>query len=116
MIINQNTMMHCGHETGSLGNLTPETSASDKPNQQAQAGTPSSQGQPQDLARTNEQKGSEVGSAPGLKSDNKEGKTAKAECGFKQGDKIEAEVSDMGAATFIKRVAATGSGAESSTK
>jgi len=115
MMINQNTRMDCGPGTGSLGNLMPESSASDKPNQ-AQSGTQSSQGQSQDLARTNEQKGSEVGSAPGLKSDNKEGKTAKAECGFKQGDKIEAEVSDMGAATFIKRVAATGSGAESSTK
>ena len=115
MMINQNTRMDCGPGTGSLGNLMPEPSASDKPNQ-AQSGTQSSQGQSQDLARTNEQKGSEVGSAPGLKSDNKEGKTAKAECGFKQGDKIEAEVSDVGAATFIKRVAATGSGAESSTK
>src|SRR5207245_8863023 len=111
MMINLKTRMDCGPGTGSPGNLMPEPSASEKPNQ-AQSGTQSSQGQSQDLARTNEQKGSEVGSAPGLKSDNKEGKTAKAACGCNQADKIEAEVTDMGAATFIKRVSATGSCAE----
>lgn len=88
MIINQNTRMFCGPE-GSMSSLLPAPSASDMPQ---------AKGQPQDLARTNEQKGSEVG--PGTKS---EGTAAAPECKFKVGDKIEAEISDMGAATFIKQ-------------
>jgi len=86
-IVNQNTRMWCGAESGSMTGLLPDPSASDKTGQK---------GSIQDLSDTNKQQGSEVG--PGTKSS-----AAKAQdCIFKTGDKIEAEISDMGAATFIK--------------
>jgi len=83
-VVNQNTRMLCGTETGVSGML-PDPSASDKPGAKG----------PQDLSGTKEQKGSQVG--PGTR-DAGSGST----CAFKAGDKIEAEISDMGAATFIK--------------
>jgi len=86
-VINQNTRMLCGSDTSSFSGMFPEPSASDKPG---------SKGQPQDQARTNEQPGTEVG--PGTKSS----AGGKSDCSFKTGDKIEAEISDMGAATFVK--------------
>ncbi len=85
-VVNQNTRMWCGPEAGSSSDLLPEPSASDKPG---------AKGQPQDQSRTAEQKGSQVG--PGTKPSG-----TSAGCAFKTGDKIEAEISDMGAATFIK--------------
>jgi len=90
LAVNQNTRMFCGSQaTGS--SLLPAPSASDKPG---------AQGQLQDLSRTNEQQGSEVG--PGTKgtTDNKQ---TSSQCKFKPGEMIEAEISDMGAATFIKQ-------------
>ncbi len=87
VVINQNTRMWCGSETGSISGLLPEPSASDKPD---------ATGQPQDQAGTAQQKDSDVG--PGTKSS----ADVKTDCVFKAGDKIEAEVSDMGVATFIK--------------
>ena len=92
LAVNQNTRMFCGSEmTGS--SLLPAPSASDKSD---------TKGQPQDLARTAEQQGSEVG--PGTKpSKDKDKSTAASECAFKKGDMIEAEISDMGAATFIRQ-------------
>ena len=92
LAVNQNTRMFCGSEmTGS--SLLPAPSASDKPG---------AKGQPQDLARTAEQPGSEVG--PGTKpSKDKDKSAAASECAFKKGDMIEAEISDMGSATFIKQ-------------
>lgn len=85
-VVNQNTRMWCGTETSAFSSLLPDPSASDKPGAKG----------PQDLSGTNEQKGSEVG--PGTKSSAERG----ADCVFKTGDKIEAEISDMGAATFVK--------------
>lgn len=86
-IVNQNTRMWCGAESGSMTGLLPDPSASDKTGQK---------GSPQDLSDTNKQQGSEVG--PGTKSS-----AAKAQdCVFKTGDKIEAEISDMGAATLYQ--------------
>jgi len=85
-VVNQNTRMWCGPESGSLSGLLPDPSASDKPGMK---------GQPQDQSATNEQKGSQVG--PGTKPSG-----TSTDCAFKVGDKIEAEISDMGAATFIK--------------
>jgi hypothetical protein len=94
LAVNQNTRMFCGSQTGS--GLLPSPSASDKPG---------GQGQMQDLSRTNEQQGSEVG--PGTKSarnKKQDGSSqASTECKFKPGEMIEAEVSDMGTATFIKQ-------------
>jgi len=84
-VVNQNTRMLCGSEAGAFSGLLPDPSASDKPGAKG----------PQDLSGTNEQKGSQVG--PGTKSAG-----SGATCAFKAGDKIEAEISDMGAATFIK--------------
>jgi hypothetical protein len=89
LAVNQNTRMLCGAQTGS--SLLPAPSASDKPE---------GKGQPQDLARTAEQQGSEVG--PGTKPQARDSQ-ASAQCQFKPGEMIEAEVSDMGAATFIKQ-------------
>ena len=89
LAVNQNTRMFCGSQTGS--SLLPAPSASDKPG---------AQGQLQDLSRTNEQQGSEVG--PGTKG-TASNKQASSECKFKPGEIIEAEISDMGAATFIKQ-------------
>jgi hypothetical protein len=105
LAVNQNTRMFCGAQTGS--SLLPEPSASDKPG---------AQGQLQDLSRTNEQQGSEVG--PGTKSggskdsskqssmrqdSSRQDKQVSSQCKFKPGEIIEAEISDMGAATFIKQ-------------
>jgi len=58
------------------------------------------------LSRTNEQPGSDVGKAikPGESPDLSASSGSQAACAFKAGDKIEAEVSDMGAATMIKKV------------
>jgi len=87
--VNQNTRMSCGSEmTGS--SLLPAPSASDKPG---------AKDQPQDLAKTAEQQGSEVG--PGTKGAQQQATTN--QCKFKPGEIIEAEISDMGAATFIKQ-------------
>jgi hypothetical protein len=83
--VNQNTRLYCGRQSGSMVSLLPDPIATDKPRPQ---------GQPEDLAFTASQKGSEVG--PGTRS------TPAFDCGFKQGDQIEAEVSDMGRATFVK--------------
>jgi len=89
LAVNQNTRMFCGSEmTGS--SLLPAPSASDKPG---------AKGQPQDLAKTAEQQGSEVG--PGTKGAQQQAATN--QCKFKPGEIIEAEISDMGAATFIKQ-------------
>jgi hypothetical protein len=88
LAVNQNTRMFCGSETGS--SLLPAPSASDKPG---------AKGQPQDLAKTAEQQGSEVG--PGTKGAQQQAATN--QCKFKPGEMIEAEISDMGAATFIKQ-------------
>jgi len=89
LAVNQNTRMFCGSEmTGS--SLLPAPSASDKSG---------AKGQPQDLARTAEQQGSEVG--PGTKGAQQQAATN--QCQFKPGEIIEAEISDMGAATFIKQ-------------
>jgi hypothetical protein len=87
LAVNKNTRMFCGPQQGSLSGLLPEPSASDKPGLR---------GQPQDQALTAEQKGSEVG--PGTKSAG-----TSQDCAFKVGDKVEAEISDMGAVTFIKQ-------------
>jgi hypothetical protein len=87
MTVNQNTRMFC--PGGSVASLMPDPSASDKPGLT---------GQPQDLSLTAEQKGSEVG--PGTKKAAGEGMSTG--CGFSVGDKVEAEISDMGVATFIK--------------
>jgi hypothetical protein len=89
LMVNPNTRMFCSQ--AGTSSLLPVPSASDKPELK---------GQPQDLALTNEQKGSQVG--PGTKS-GKDSMSAASECAFKQGDWIEAEISDMGAATFIKQ-------------
>jgi hypothetical protein len=87
---NQNTRMLCGSEKGTVGGLLPAPSASDKPE---------SKGQPQDLARTAEQPGTDVG--PGTRAAAKDAANV-SQCDFKKGELIEAEVSDMGVATFIK--------------
>jgi len=87
LMVNQNTRMFC--PGASIAGLMPDPSATDKPG---------AVGQPQDLALTAEQKGSEVG--PGTKKAAGEGMSTG--CGFSVGDKIEAEISDMGVATFIK--------------
>ncbi len=85
-MVNQNTRMWCGPEAGSSSDLLPAPSASDKPG---------AKGQPQDQSGTAEQKGSQVG--PGTKPSG-----TSAGCVFNKGEQIEAEISDMGAATFIK--------------
>jgi uncharacterized protein YdeI (BOF family) len=87
---NQNTRMLCGLEKGGAGSLLPAPSASDKPDAKG----------PQDLALTNEQPGSQVG--PGTRSAAADS-ADKSRCSFKKGEVIEAEVSDMGVATFIKQ-------------
>jgi len=89
LTVNPNTRLFCS-QGASLSGMLPAPSASDKPGLK---------GEPQDLSKTAEQKGSEVG--PGTKQ-NKE-TAAASDCAFKQGDMIEAEISDMGAATFIKQ-------------
>ena len=91
LVVNQNTRMFCGPDKGSISSLLPAPSASDKPD---------TKGQPQDLARTAEQQGSEVGPGTRSSAGNVE---AAAQCRFKKGELIEAEVSDMGVATFMKQ-------------
>jgi len=86
VVINQNTRMWCGPGAGSFSGLLPDPTASDKPGAKG----------PQDLSGTADQKGSDVG--PGTKSSS----TMGSNCVFKAGDTVEAEISDMGAATFIK--------------
>jgi uncharacterized protein YdeI (BOF family) len=90
LAVNQNTRMSCGTDKGSVSTLAPVPSASDKPD---------AAGQPQDLSRTAEQQGSEVG--PGTRrAGNVTG--AMGQC-FNKGELIEAEISDMGVATFMKQ-------------
>jgi len=86
LAVNQNTRMSC---SGNTGSLLPVPSASDKPN---------TGGQLQDLSRTAEQQGSEVGPGTRSGSDTR----AAAQC-FRPGELIEAEISDMGVATFVKQ-------------
>lgn len=83
--VNQNTRIYCGAQKGSMADLLPDPIATDMPRPK---------GQPEDRALTASQRGSEVG--PGTRS------TPAFDCGFKPGDEIEAEVSDMGRATFIQ--------------
>jgi hypothetical protein len=87
LAVNKNTRMFCGPRQGSVTSLMPEPSASDKPDLR---------GQPQDQALTAEQKGSVVG--PGTKPAG-----MSQGCAFNVGDQVEAEISDMGAVTFIKQ-------------
>jgi hypothetical protein len=123
LIVNQNTRMDCGQ--GSLTGFQPrEQTATDRPlgqGDQRSAKGEQKQGQEgklQDLSRTNEQPGSEVGKAtdPGKSGDAGKSRdfgsgsssSSQAACAFKPGDKIEAEVSDVGAATMIKKVSDKG--------
>jgi hypothetical protein len=88
LAVNQNTRILCGADQGSVSSLMPAPSASDKPDAKG----------PQDLSLTAEQPGSEVG--PGTRAAASSGQSAP--CRFNKGELIEAEVSDMGVATFIK--------------
>jgi len=90
LAVNQNTRMSCGSDKGSVSGLLPVPSASDRPD---------ASGHPQDLSRTAEQQGSEVG--PGTRRAGNETLTM-GQC-FNPGELIEAEISDMGVATFIKQ-------------
>src|SRR5436853_97982 len=90
LVVNQNTRMLCGADEGSTSSLLPAPSASDKPD---------AKGQPQDLSLTDKQQGSEVG--PGTRSGT--GNLEAGLCRFKKGQLIEAEISDMGVATFVKQ-------------
>jgi len=87
LVVNQNTRMFCGADHGSPSSLLPVPSASDRPDAKA----------PQDLSLTDKQQGSDVG--PGTRAGNLEA----GQCRFKKGELIEAEVSDMGVATFVKQ-------------
>ena len=89
LVVNQNTRMFCGADQGSPSSLLPAPSASDKPDAKA----------PQDLSLTDKQQGSEVG--PGTRSGT--GNLEAGLCRFKKGQLIEAEISDMGVATFVKQ-------------
>ena len=89
LVVNQNTRMFCGADQGSPSSLLPAPSASDKPDAKA----------PQDLSLTDKQQGSDVG--PGTRSSS--GNLEAGMCRFKKGELIEAEVSDMGVATFVKQ-------------
>jgi hypothetical protein len=119
LLVNQNTRMDCGQGTASMSGFQPrEQTATDRPlgqGDQSQArGEQKQEGNLQDLSRTNEQPGSDVGKATGAGKSADAGKSrdlsagsssgTQAACAFKPGDKIEAEVSDMGAATMIKKV------------
>jgi hypothetical protein len=88
LAVNQNTRILCGADQGSISSLMPAPSASDKPDAKG----------PQDLSLTAEQPGSEVG--PGTRA--AASSSPSAQCRFNKGELIEAEVSDMGVATFIK--------------
>ena len=89
LVVNQNTRMSCGAGMTGSG-LLPAPSASDKPD---------AKGQPQDLSSTDKQQGSDVG--PGTRPSS--GNLEAGLCQFKKGELIEAEVSDMGVATFVKQ-------------
>jgi len=119
LMVNQNTRMDCGQGTGSLSGFQPrEQTATDRPvGDQRQARgeqKQSKEGKLQDLSRTNEQPGSEVGKAikPGETPDLSASSSSQGACAFKPGDKIEAEVSDMGAATLIKKVSDKSKGSD----
>jgi len=88
LAVNQNTRILCGADQGSISSLMPAPSASDMPEAKG----------PQDLSLTAEQSGTQVG--PGTRVAVSSG--ASAPCQFDKGELIEAEVSDMGVATFIK--------------
>ena len=91
LVVNQNTRMFCGADQGSPSSLLPAPSASDKPDAKA----------PQDLSLTDKQQGSEVG--PGTRSSSGNLEAGPGLCRFKKGQLIEAEISDMGVATFVKQ-------------
>jgi hypothetical protein len=114
LTVNQNTRMDCG--TGSLTGFQPrEQTATDRPSGQTRGEPKQGQeGKLQDLSRTNEQPGSEVGKAikPGESPDLSASSSSQGACAFKAGDKIEAEVSDMGAATLIKKVSDKSKGSD----
>ena len=91
LAVNQNTRILCGADQGSISSLMPAPSASDKPEAKG----------PQDLSQTAEQPGSEVG--PGTRPVGSSASSgAPTQCRFNKGELIEAEMSDMGVATFIK--------------
>ncbi len=116
LMVNQNTRMDCGQGTGSLSGFQPrEQTATDRPlGQGDQLQKQNKEGKVQDLSRTNEQPGSEVGKAikPGESPDLSASSSSQGACAFKPGDKIEAEVSDMGAATMIKKVSDKSKGSD----
>jgi hypothetical protein len=87
--VNKNTRMFCAGDQSSVSSLQPIPSASDNPNAKG----------PQDLSLTAEQQGSQVG--PGTRSSGIADSGGRP-CKFNKGELIEAEVSDMGVATFIK--------------
>jgi hypothetical protein len=97
LVVNQNTRMDCGPGDALTSFNPKDQSASDSPSGQQ----PQGQEKLQDLARTQQQPGSEVGATQRGSASSGGGP---AVCAFKPGDKIEAEVSDMGAATMIKKV------------
>ena len=135
LMVNQNTRMDCGPGSGSLSGFQPQQqTATDRPlgemgQQSAQGDQRQRQGMQkqdqegklQDLSRTNEQPGTDVGkateagkSAHGKSRDFAAGSSSgsRAACAFQAGDRIEAEVSDMGAATMIKKVSDKSKGSE----
>jgi hypothetical protein len=120
LMVNQNTRMDCGPGSGSLSGFQPQQqTATDRPlgqgDQHAQGMQKQGQeGKLQDLSRTNEQPGTDVGKAikPGESPDLSASSSAQGACAFKAGDKIEAEVSDMGAATMIKKVSDKSKGSD----
>jgi hypothetical protein len=114
LMVNQNTRMDCG-QAGSLSSFQPrEQTATDRPLGQGDQPKQSQEAKVQDLSRTNEQPGSEVGKAikPGESPDLSASSSSQGACAFKPGDKIEAEVSDMGAATMIKKVSDKSKGSD----
>jgi uncharacterized protein YdeI (BOF family) len=90
LAVNQNTRMMCPGDKSSVSGLLPVPSASDRPGATAQS---------QDLSQTAEQQGTQVG--PGTRRAGSETRQT-APC-FNKGELIEAEISDMGVATFIKQ-------------
>jgi hypothetical protein len=88
LAVNQNTRIFCGADKG-VSELLPAPAASDKSDAKG----------PQDLSATAEQQGSQVG--PGTRSSAGAAEGGRP-CNFNKGELIEAEVSDMGVATFIK--------------
>jgi hypothetical protein len=105
LVVNQNTRMDCGPGAGAISSFQPrEQTATDQPLSQGEQrqGQGDQQGKLQDLSRTNEQPGSDVGKSQNIGATSSAG--SQATCAFTAGDKIKAEVSDMGAATMIKKV------------